>query len=229
MSFDGLARHYRWMEAILAGDVLQRCRTAFVDQAIGAESPLLLGEGNGRFLGPFLQMNLSARVVCIEQSAQMIEQARESLGRRRIDPNRVEFIRCDVLDWAPPKETFDLIVSHFFLDCFTEPQLQKLLPRLAASGQSDCLWLLADFQIPGQGIRRLRAQAVHKLMYTFFRLTTKLPATHLIDPDPLLREAGFELVHRKTAQWELLRSDCWKRPALSVRGGAACSSRPQTE
>src|SRR5439155_22241467 len=32
MSFDTLAPHYRWMEFILAGKKLQRCRTAFLDE-----------------------------------------------------------------------------------------------------------------------------------------------------------------------------------------------------
>lgn len=30
MSFDRIAPHYRWLEAILAGNVLQRARTAWL-------------------------------------------------------------------------------------------------------------------------------------------------------------------------------------------------------
>ncbi|MEX2382174.1 MAG: class I SAM-dependent methyltransferase [Opitutales bacterium] len=211
MSFDRLARHYRWMEAVLAGGILQRCRTAFIDPIREPAAALLVGEGNGRFLGPFLESNQSTRVVCVEQSEQMIVQARKALNRRGIDPARVEFIRQDVLGWDPPGEEFDLIVTHFFLDCFTEPQLRLLVPRLAASGRPDCTWLLADFQLPDAGFGRLRARAIHKLMYVFFWAATALPARRLTDPDPLLREAGFQLSDRITAQWDLLRSDCWIR------------------
>ena len=46
MSFDLLAPHYRWMEFILAGEKLQRCRTAFLDELPAARNILLVGEEN---------------------------------------------------------------------------------------------------------------------------------------------------------------------------------------
>jgi hypothetical protein len=55
MSFDRLAPHYRWLEWVLAGRKLQRCRTAFLDEIGRADATLLVGEGNGRFLGELLK------------------------------------------------------------------------------------------------------------------------------------------------------------------------------
>lgn len=218
MSFDRLARHYRWMEAVLAGGILQHCRTAFIDQVEEPGSALLLGEGNGRYLSPFLQLNRSTRVVCVEQSARMISCAKRALQRQGIDSARVEFIQADLLTWDAPAETFDLIVSHFFLDCFTEAQLRVLVPRIAAAGRGDCVWIVSDFQIPEAGFWELRARVVHKLMYAFFHFATGLPARRLTQPDALLADVGFELARRVTAQRGLLRSDQWVRrqtgPAL---------------
>lgn len=211
VSFDGIARHYRWLEAVLAAGVLQRCRTTFLDQVRETKSALLLGEGNGRFLCPFLEASPIARVVCVEASEQMILQAKKAVDRRGIDPNRITFIRQDALDWTPTEGAFDLIVTHFFLDCFTLPQLQRLIPRLTRAATSDCTWLLADFQLPNRGWKRIRARVVHKLMYAFFRAVTRLPARRWTPPDSLLRENGFECTERVTAQWELVRSDCWVR------------------
>src|SRR5882762_1835947 len=51
--FDRLAPHYYWMECVLAGRTLQRCRTAFLEQTRDATAALLIGEGNGRFLAEF--------------------------------------------------------------------------------------------------------------------------------------------------------------------------------
>ena len=50
MSFDLLAPHYRWMEWVLAGEKLQRCRTAWLEVLPAPARVLILGEGNGRFL-----------------------------------------------------------------------------------------------------------------------------------------------------------------------------------
>jgi hypothetical protein len=49
-NFDCLAAHYRWMEWLLAGRKLQRCREAFLGSIPPPTRALLVGEGNGRFL-----------------------------------------------------------------------------------------------------------------------------------------------------------------------------------
>lgn len=215
MSFDTIAGHYRWLEAVLAAGILQRCRTAHLDRAKDAKRVLLLGEGNGRFLAPFLRENRSAQVVCVEESRGMISRCTESLKRLGIDFARVEFVNQDAIRWRPPAGEFDLIVTHFFLDCFTERQLQFLIPDIASSAKPGCRWLLADFQLPAGGLKRWRAVAVHKLMYAFFRVATRLPARRLASPDPHLRAAGFELTARITESADLVRSDCW---SLKKRG-----------
>ena len=38
MSFDRLAPHYSWMERVLAGRELHKCRTAFLETTRGARS-----------------------------------------------------------------------------------------------------------------------------------------------------------------------------------------------
>lgn len=211
VSFDGIARHYRWLEAVLAGNALQRVRTAFLDRSEPATTALLLGEGAGRFLAPFLQVNRSARVTCVEESGEMIRRMKRTLQSRGIDGKRVDFVQEDARQWTPPSAAFDLIVSHFFLDCFTRSELELLVPRIAASGRETCTWLIADFQIPPFGVKWMRAQLIHWLMYTFFRIVADLPARRLTPPDPFLRQCGFRLANRVTAQWDLLHSDCWVR------------------
>ena len=67
MSFDRLAPHYRWMERILAGEKLQRCRTAHLDSVNTAERVLLAGEGNGRFLVHLRHTLPKAHIVCDEE------------------------------------------------------------------------------------------------------------------------------------------------------------------
>jgi len=80
MSFDSLAAHYRWMEWLLAGRKLQRCRTAFLRRINPPREVLLLGEGNGRFLEALLQAHPQARVTCVDASAAMLERARARMA-----------------------------------------------------------------------------------------------------------------------------------------------------
>ena len=50
MRFDRIARYYGWIESIVFGEDLQRIRCSHMETFLEAESILLLGDGNGRFL-----------------------------------------------------------------------------------------------------------------------------------------------------------------------------------
>ena len=211
MSFDWLAPHYRWMELVLAGDKLQQCRTAFLSPDLRATNVMIVGEGNGRFLVECRRVFSAAHIVCVDASQRMLQAARGRLMEHGFNTTGVEFVHADALSWRPPKAGFDLIVTHFFLDCFRLDQLQSVLNALAWGAGPRAKWLLADFQIPERGWRRRRAQLIHRLMYAFFRVVARLPAQQLTEPDALLREQGFIRRKRQVMNWGLLRSDLWER------------------
>lgn len=210
MSFDILAPHYRWMEVVLAGDKLQRCRTAFLPRIPTATNILILGEGNGRFLRECRCQFPDAKITVVDSSARMLELAKRRLGA---DCRQIEFIRADALTWSPPAHSFDLIVTHFFLDCFRPEQLQPLIAGLARAAAPSANWLVADFQAAAHGWRRLRSRAILWVMYRFFTIVTRLPAASLTPPDAFLEQQGFKLCERMLHDWELLHSDWWQRNA----------------
>lgn len=214
MSFDLLAPHYRWMEAVLAGEKLQRGRVAFLDRVAGARDVLILGEGNGRFLAECRRVLPSARITCVDASARMLALARERLLKERLAVEGVEFIHADALAWTPRRGGFDLIVTHFFLDCFRADQLAAIAAKLAAVATPGADWLLADFQAPARGWQRTRARIILGSMYAFFRVAARLPARHLTPPDESLARHGFTLRERRESEWGLLRSDWWRRSAV---------------
>jgi len=209
MSFDVLAPHYRWMELVSAGEKLQRCRTAFLSHVPKANNILILGEGNGRFLLECRRRFPHAAITVVEASARMIELARKRLARQNVAHDRIDFILADALTWIPPVRSFDLIVTHFFLDCFRADQLEVLIAKLARTAAPNANWLLADFQAAPAGWRRRRSRAILWLMYRFFIAATQLPARTLTAPDDLLDRNGFDLRAREIYDWELLHSDWW--------------------
>ncbi len=219
MSFDRLAAHYRWMEVVLAGEKLQRCRTAFLPQVATARNVLILGEGNGRFLVECRRRLRHANLTCVDASKQMLQLSRERL-RKSGGAGEVQFVHSDALQCEPPRRAFDLVVTHFFLDCFRPEQLKLLVAKLAGACLPNAAWLLADFCLPEKGWRRHRASLIHWLMYRFFRLATGLPARVLTPPDPFLLAHNFVLKERVLSDWDLLHSDFWflKVPAQSTEG-----------
>lgn len=216
MSFDILAPVYRWLELTLAGGSLQRCRCAFLPVLPPPARALLLGEGHGRFLVALLRKFPETHITVVDASAGMIRQAQKAAARHRVPLHRVTFVQADVMtSWEPPPQRYDLIVTHFFLDCFRPAQLDALVPRIARAAAPGATWLLADFQEPPHGWQRLRSQVILGLLYPFFRLFTRLPATRLTCPDPLLRDGGFHLLAEHVFEWGLLRTTRWELQVAS--------------
>jgi ubiquinone/menaquinone biosynthesis C-methylase UbiE len=211
MSFDRLAIHYSWMETVFAGDLMQRCRTRFLSQTKRCRNALLVGEGTGKFLTTLLRSNPEIRVTCVEQSAGMIRQMRQRLRSAGLADSRIEFKEMNALDWTPPYNQYDLVATHFFLDCFRGEQLERLVASLAGSTRPRALWLVTDFREPERGWRRWRAKLLLAMLYAFFKLTTRIPASCLTPPDSYLTGAGFKLRKRRLDNFGFAHSDIWER------------------
>ncbi|HVU99712.1 MAG TPA: class I SAM-dependent methyltransferase [Verrucomicrobiae bacterium] len=210
MSFDLLAPHYRWMEFVLAGGKLQRCRARHLPKISSANSILLLGEGHGRFLPECLRRFPQAAVTCLDSSAGMLRQARARLNGDA-SLARIEWICADALHWAPPPARFDLLATNFFFDCFRPDQIRRLVEKIAPAAAPGAHWLVADFQTAERGLRRVRSRVILWSMYLFFTTVTGLPARRLSTPDEALAAAGFHLKSREEFEWGLLRSDWWQK------------------
>lgn len=210
MSFDRLARHYRWMEAVLAGGLLQRCRVRWFSEVRDASRVLLAGEGNGRMLEACASAFPSCSFTVLDQSARMLAQGRrrwERLGGKQA----ILFQQADLRDWRIDQPDFDLVVTNFFLDCFSPEELTRVIANLSAAASPEARWLVADFTVPPGGWRRARARVVLALAYRFFRLATGISARRITSPDEALREAGFVLRRREHFNHDLLHADLWIR------------------
>jgi ubiquinone/menaquinone biosynthesis C-methylase UbiE len=220
VSFDAIAPWYRSLERIAFGDQLQRCRVACLGEIRAPRRALIVGEGNGRFLCELLRVHPTAEVDCLDASEGMLRLARKRVEQTSPDrAARVRFIHDDITSWTPPSPRYDLIVTHFVLDCFREPELALITKKLATAATEDATWLLADFCIPVGGFARARARVWLTLMYGFFRATAGIEATGLIDPAPFLQAHGFALTTQHQFKGAMLKSESWRRNSL---GSAGC-------
>lgn len=217
--FDLLAPVYDAMENLLAGGKLKQCRQAHLPRLYGRRHALLAGEGHGRFLADLLRSNVDIQITYLDSSAEMLRIARERLTKESLPLHQVTFLHRDILDWEP-EHTYDLVVTQFFLDCFPPPQLAQVVTILAKAACPQAWWLVCDFQIPPSGPARWRAQAIHWLMYRFFRTFTKLPAAALTQPAKFLEQQGFTSIERRESEWGLLYSQLWLLRADAVENPA---------
>ena len=215
MNFDRLAPHYRWMERILAGEILQRARTRWLDALSDRSHLLIIGEGAGRALEVICERFPALHVTVVEASAQMIAAAKAHLEQREFPLEKITWVHADVRIWLADRPVepgnCDAVLTPFVLDCFAPDDVRTVIAGIAASTARNCTWLLSDFRLPEGGWRRSRGRVVHALMYGFFRVATKLEARRVTPPDDALRAGGFALAERRLFNAGLIHSDLWRR------------------
>ena len=201
MNFDPVARWYRWLEYLGFGGELQRRRLAFLGDVADARRALVLGEGDGRFLVRLVRQNRGASIDYIDLSWRMLE-----LARKRAGSDSVSYRHGDARTIALPQNEYDLVCTHFFLDCLNEDEAEALVERVGRAAARQAHWLVSEFRQATWW-----ARAVVRSLYWFFRVTTGLKTMRLIDHHPLLERAGFRLRRFETARWGLLASELWER------------------
>jgi hypothetical protein len=123
------------------------------------------------------------------------------------------------MSWSAPEQRFDLIVTHFFLDCFSERGVAEIVATLSRAAMVNATWLLADFCVPAEGFARLRGRVWLAGMYRFFQFTAGIEARELCDPSPFLRAAGFVSAKRYLFRSRMVKSELWRRASP---GSAGC-------
>jgi hypothetical protein len=109
-------------------------------------------------------------------------------------------------------DKYDLVVTHFFLDCLTQPDLEALILRTAPTLAPKALWLVSDFRIPSTGPMRLPAKLLTRTLYLAFRLLTGLRTSHLPDHVTPLAQAGLARISHHHRLFGLLTTELWQLP-----------------
>jgi hypothetical protein len=124
---------------------------------------------------------------------------------------RACFFQCDALKFQPLLNThYDLIVSHFFLDCLTNEEIERLLRRLAPHLTTGASWLVSEFAVPDRYPSRFAGYALVRSLYFAFRWLTGLRVQKLPDYSLVLRRSGFARVRLSTYLGGILRSELWQ-------------------
>lgn len=209
-NFDHLAGIYRWLELASFGAALGRCRRYFLSELGECRSALVLGDGDGRFTARLLETNREIHVDAVDGSPAMLRALMTRAGRHS---GRVRTYCADVRDWEPGGQRYDLVVSHFFLDCLTTEETGALGRRLRTSLAPRTRWVISEFAVPPNWFGRTVAQPVVSGLYGAFRLLTGLQISRLPDYAQVIMREGFRCNGRSTFLRGLLVSELWSRDA----------------
>jgi len=205
-NFNRLARLYRWMEYASFGPWLWWCRCAFVGELSDCRRAAIFGDGDGRFTARLLAANAEIEIDAIDASEAML---RSQVHRARRNAGRVHVHCSDARLWRPASLHYDLVVSHFFLDCLTTAEVRALASRMRGSAAPSARWIISEFAVPEDGLKHTAARMIVWLLYRAFGMLTGLAVRALPDHRAALRDAGFALEKRRTWLGGLLVSELW--------------------
>ncbi|WP_186775730.1 class I SAM-dependent methyltransferase [Rubripirellula tenax] len=212
--YDRIARFYRVMEWAAFGPHLNRSRVAILSDLPAVSRVLVLGDGDGRLLQRLCLEHPDATIVSVDQSPKMLE-----LQRRRVKAiggeDRAEWIQCDAIDFSPEPGRFDLLVTAYFLDCFTESQLETNLTKWLAGVRDGGCWYVVEFTRPASKLQRVVADPILWMMHAFFRWQTGLPNRSLVDLNPILGRLPIRMVKRQTRFCGMMTSRIYAKMPLT--------------
>jgi ubiquinone/menaquinone biosynthesis C-methylase UbiE len=214
MDCNRIAPFYEFFEHISFGRTLERRRFAFLSKMKGSHEILECGGGDGRFIARLVDENAKATIDFVDLSSKMTE-----LAKRRVFKalprgcERIKFYNQDIRKFSPRPECqgYDLVITHFFLDCFTDLQTQEIVSRISGWAAPGAKWIVSEFNVPDERFRRMWTRGIVRSLYLAFRTTTGLQTTCLPDYGSALLRAGFQRESVEDACGGLLQSSLWRR------------------
>jgi SAM-dependent methyltransferase len=206
-NFDRLAPIYRWLEWLSFGPSLTLCRRAFLGRFTARRRALIIGDGDGRFTASLLGSSPGIEIDAIDASPEML---RALTGRAGPNRSRVHTQAMDARQWRPPEpRRYDLVCTHFFLDCLTTAEIRFLAAAVRPALQPGALWVVSEFSIPPGPFGSLIAAPLVSALYRAFGWLTGLAVRRLPDHQAALRHAGFILLESRPWLHGLLASELW--------------------
>ncbi len=211
-NFDRLARVYAFLERVTFGSALARRRSCFLDDSAVAKarSVLVLGDGDGRFTAALVERNPTIEVHAVDASAAMLDVLRRRVARQ-CPRASVTVHHADARDWLPPPRAYDLVVAHFFFDCFTNADIFRMIGRIVPTLAPNARWLVSEFAVPPRRVSGLAARVVVRVLYFLFWSLTGLSVKTLPDYAGALASAGFACARAEMGLGGMLRSELWQR------------------
>lgn len=194
--YDRLACCYGLLEWFLFGNELQRGRVSQLESIGSPRKVLLLGDGNGRLLEQLCMRHPQCQIKSVDQSARMLERQRRRV--ERVDAmDRVTFEQANLEQFQFADESFDVLMAAFFLDCFSNEMLERLLPRWLSTIRGGGYFVFVDFVDPDPSRIAMVSRAKLSMMHTFFRWTTGLQNRCLPNWNVLFDCPRYQLIHGK--------------------------------
>lgn len=217
--YDRLAPWYQAIEWLRFGGGLQKSRIALLNDLPECQQALFIGDGDGRLLQAFAQQQPDCRVTSIDVSSRMLAYQRQRLANQsqrlgeQLDGSQYQWVQADIRQYEVPPQRYDLIVTAFHLDCFTQAEIEHLVVRLAKGLGGQGYWYVVDFAVPKRGWRQYWAKCWTAVMIAFFRWQTGLSSRTIVDIPQVFFQLGWTATAEQVSPSGMRFAMLLRRPA----------------
>lgn len=198
--FDRLAPWYDGLVKLAFGREVYRAQVQWLDRIPAGARVLIIGGGTGWILSEVLRRSQASQVTYLEISEGMLVQTRQRMQREGWPLERYVLRRGSWQDLSE-EETYEAVLTFFFLDLFKEAEVRNLMWALSQRVDKQGVWLFADFLPVNRGQRWLL-----QLMYAFFRRACGISGQQLLPYDRLFNELGWALQQEMHFAQKMIRS-----------------------
>jgi len=204
-NYDNSAGFYDRLSQIFFGKALVNAQVYLLHFIPANANVLIVGGGTGWILEEIAKIHPSGlHITYVEISANMTALARQ----KNTGKNQVEFINKPVEE-VNTDQLFDVIVTPFLFDNFTEDTVEGLFIHMHQLLKADGLWLYTDFQLTGKMWQKILLRS----MYLFFGALCNVPTKTLPDTQALFDKYGYKKIVTKTFFGDFIISKMFKKSA----------------
>jgi ubiquinone/menaquinone biosynthesis C-methylase UbiE len=202
-NYDNSAWFYDRLSRIVYGKALVNAQVYLLKYVPANSKVLIVGGGTGWILEELSKIHSSGlNITYVEIAEHMMTLSR----KRNVTGNQVAFINDAVENVTLPSD-FDIVITPFLFDNFTEQTLGKVFSHIQSLLKKDGLWLNTDFQLTGKWWQ----QVLLKTMFLFFKILCGIEASKLPAIEKRFAEAGYHVVDKRTFFGDFIVSEVYTK------------------
>ena len=177
--FNLIAPFYDGLSKLVFGNKIKNAQIESLDFIPPDSAILIMGGGTGWILDEISKkFPTGLDITYIDKSSRMVQLSQ----KRNRGLNTIAFVNDSIENACLASEKYNVILTPFFLDCFSQLSLQPVFKKLDDSLKPGGLWINIDFYLSQKS--KYRHKILTKLMYLFFRFFSSIEAGKLPSVTP---------------------------------------------
>lgn len=202
-NFNNAAWFYDRLSRLVYGKAIINAQLYLIKHIKPGSNILIVGGGTGWILEELSKIYPSGlQITYVEVAAGMMALSQ----KRNTANNQVNFI-TDVIERVNLIADFDVAITPFLFDNFTEDTLQTVFKQIQSVLKLGSLWLNCDFQLTGKWWQLFLLQS----MFIFFRLLCGIEAKKLPQIEACFDEYDYSVIDTKTLFGDFIVARVYKK------------------